>query len=731
MGLGSPPRLFQFGAFELDTREGELRKHGVRLHVQEQPLKILIVLLERPGEIVSREDLVRTVWPEGVFVDFERGLNAAVNRLRQVLGDSASQPRYIETVARKGYRFLALVNLSETSPSPAALSGAEETARARRIPRWLWACSGAALILLGAVSAVWLAPKEKRGMLVQLTRGPGLSMDPAVSPDGKLMAFVSDRDSAHLHLWVQQLGGTGSAVELTHDDSDVREPSFSPDGNTIVFHCDKDGGGVYTIPVIGGEVTRIASGGRTPSYSPDGKWIAYWTGVENSMDNAMGLTYVIPAKGGAPHPVGNDLPSAAYPVWAPDSAHLLVFASDMLKYIGMMDWWVVSLDGSPSKRTNEFANLQRQGFELGGYSMPRVYRWSGGNVIFTASLGDTVNIWRMALSDSGGHADGPARRLSSGTTRETSPSVTARGQLIFASVSHSLYIGGARLAPSGLASGEFEALTDSGWEWGPSISPDGRYMTYTGMSPDRVPVVRAKDLVTNQERTLADSALHPQISPDDSMVAYMTQLPNGSKQVIPMNGGLAHRIADGGGYIYSWSHDKRHLLGIKLPYDGCIYTFDVQSGKDACFLKKTGFELYQAKFSPDDRAVIVEAHQSSPKPVSKLFLAPISRGRPIPESEWIPIGFGNSWDDKPRWAPDGKLVYFMSDRDGYRCIWAQPINAVTGYPESRAFDVRHFHGLRHSPLGVGLWQLEFDVATDKIVVGLSDWTGNIWSRELN
>ena len=107
MGPESRPSLFRFGPFELDTREGELRKHGVRLSLQDQPLKILIALLERPGEIVTREVLVRTVWPEGVFVDFERGLNAAVNRLRQTLSDSAETPRYVETVARRGYRWIA------------------------------------------------------------------------------------------------------------------------------------------------------------------------------------------------------------------------------------------------------------------------------------------------------------------------------------------------------------------------------------------------------------------------------------------------------------------------------------------------------------------------------------------------------------------------------------------------------------------------------------------------
>jgi TolB-like protein/DNA-binding winged helix-turn-helix (wHTH) protein len=101
------PQVFRFGPFELDLRSGELRKRGVRLALQEQPLRILVALLERPGEIVSREDLCRRLWPLGTFVDFEHSLNAAMRRLRVTLGDTAETPRFIETVHRRGYRFLA------------------------------------------------------------------------------------------------------------------------------------------------------------------------------------------------------------------------------------------------------------------------------------------------------------------------------------------------------------------------------------------------------------------------------------------------------------------------------------------------------------------------------------------------------------------------------------------------------------------------------------------------
>ena len=109
--------VVRFGIFEVDRGSGELRKRGVRIRLQEQPLKTLMLLLDRPGEIVTREQLRRILWPEGTFVDFEHSLNAAVAKLRQALGDSAENPRFVETIPRRGYRFIALVEELSASAS--------------------------------------------------------------------------------------------------------------------------------------------------------------------------------------------------------------------------------------------------------------------------------------------------------------------------------------------------------------------------------------------------------------------------------------------------------------------------------------------------------------------------------------------------------------------------------------------------------------------------------------
>ncbi len=118
-------RVFRFGLFELNEGAGELRKHGVRVKLHSQPFQVLVMLLEKPSEVVGRKEIRQRLWGDDIFVDFDHGLNTAVNKLREALNDSASQPRYIETVPGTGYRFIAPVSVVSQSIDPSAPEGAE------------------------------------------------------------------------------------------------------------------------------------------------------------------------------------------------------------------------------------------------------------------------------------------------------------------------------------------------------------------------------------------------------------------------------------------------------------------------------------------------------------------------------------------------------------------------------------------------------------------------------
>src|SRR5580765_4462639 len=116
-------QVMRFGTYEVDLRLGELRKNGIRVKLTGQPFQILVLLLEHPGDLVTREQLQRRLWPSDTFVDFDRGLNAAINRVREALGDSAENPRFVETLPRRGYRFIAHLEGTKTPMAPAEEPG--------------------------------------------------------------------------------------------------------------------------------------------------------------------------------------------------------------------------------------------------------------------------------------------------------------------------------------------------------------------------------------------------------------------------------------------------------------------------------------------------------------------------------------------------------------------------------------------------------------------------------
>jgi DNA-binding winged helix-turn-helix (wHTH) protein len=397
----------RFGIFELDPNTGELCKNGRKLKLQEQPFRILNLLLEQPGQTVTRERLKEVLWPSDTFVDFDHSLNAAIAKLRQALGDSAENPRFIETLSRRGYRFIAPVEVASNGDrnatpvrAPASVVAAAPVQESPVSPPvdtkirigWVLAMVFAAVVMVAAF-AIWFWRKPAPGQteLVQLTNDIGLTMDPAVSPDGKLLAYASDRaDGKNLNIWIQQLSEGGSAVQLTHFDADTTEPSFSPDSNKIVFHSGHNGGGIYVIPTVGGEPVRLASTGRDPRFSPDGQWIAYWRGAYQSSPVTGvggGDIFIVAATGGPERRIGLDLNgySLAMPIWASDSKRVLVSDSSR----DSIDWWMIYLDGKPSRRTDISSTLKQQGFRFAYDRIPHLSEWRPGFVLFSAPYGDT------------------------------------------------------------------------------------------------------------------------------------------------------------------------------------------------------------------------------------------------------------------------------------------------------------------------------------------------------
>jgi len=171
-GETTPLSVLRFGIFELDLDSGELRKAGVRLKLQQQPFLVLTILLERPGEIVTREELCAKIWPADTFVDFDKSLNTAVNKLRDALGDTSSSARFIETIPRRGYRFIAPVtDLSAPKETPGPAHPASPVMRTRIV-------SAGAVIVLVAVSLIWVSLRNPGFGKVSPTRVESIAVLP-------------------------------------------------------------------------------------------------------------------------------------------------------------------------------------------------------------------------------------------------------------------------------------------------------------------------------------------------------------------------------------------------------------------------------------------------------------------------------------------------------------------------------------------------------------------------
>ncbi len=290
---------WSFGIFEVAGDRSELLRGGTPVKLREQSFRILVLLLERAGDIVTREGLREALWPSDTYVDFDHSLNTAVMKLRDALGDSADKPLYIETIPKRGYRFVAPVSVPLTAQNAIASPEGDSPAprgSAGRGRRLAWLVGGTtALLILGFVTT-WLVRRRPPGTpltpaalsasasrthsseLVSL-RSVGV---PKLSPDAKEIAFLWSGERLGGDLYVQLIRsdrGDEKPLRLTHTSRGLLCcASWSPDGRDLAYgYCDDNGGAVFTISALGGAPRRITDVscrygvGGWPVWSPDGK----------------------------------------------------------------------------------------------------------------------------------------------------------------------------------------------------------------------------------------------------------------------------------------------------------------------------------------------------------------------------------------------------------------------------------------------------------------------------
>jgi Tol biopolymer transport system component/DNA-binding winged helix-turn-helix (wHTH) protein len=610
---------YHFSVFEVDPRVGELRRNGVRLRIQDQPLQILLKLLEQPNQIVSREELQAKLWPADTFVDFENGLNMAVKRLREVLADDAERPLFIETVPRRGYRFIAPLEMASSATLPAHSDVSKGHRIAAQSPRAVWITVAVAL-LAGAMGMVtwWLWRNRAEVPLpsievVPLVGLPGFETSPAFSPDGNQVAFAL-RETENSGIYTTVVGGEKS-LRLTGNSHDCC-PRWSPDGRQVAFSRPSDVGvAIYVIPAFGGTEHRLYSGpvgyfprsfdwspdGKVlvfsesqadkthawiallsladsttqpltspsgqdldfgPAFSPDGSRVAFVRGIVAGVVEDL---YVVPAEGGAPKRLTFDNCFILGMTWTPDGRDI-VFSS---MRGGLASLWRISASGG----------TPRPVAGVGTGSWPSISR--KGNQLVYQNEGFKNDIWRVDLKDEK-HRQGPPVQVISGKGGNLRPHFSPDAKRIAFQSDRFGYFEIWACDSGGSNCGQLTSLrgTAGAARW----SPDGHYIAFESRPKEHseIYVVEVPGGVPRLVATLpgADNG-GPNWSRDGQWIYFYSDQGGGRFQLwkVPFKGGAPIGVTRNGGIFAAESADGRFLYYSKLDVPG-VWRMPLHGGKE-------------------------------------------------------------------------------------------------------------------------------------------------------
>jgi Tol biopolymer transport system component/DNA-binding winged helix-turn-helix (wHTH) protein len=651
----------RFGVFEANLHANELRKNGQKVKLQDQPFQLLAMLLERPGEVITREELRSRLWPGDTFVDFDHGLNAAIKRLRDALGDSADNPRFVETLARRGYRFIAPVEgskrngeIGETAPAVTQRLAAPLTHSAH------WRIASAVLLVLFGTCAGWVAARYFNPKMQILERR--LTGNPAddpilsavISPDGKYLAF-SDRSGLYL-----RVVSTGETHSITLPDGFKAEPvSWFPDGSHVLATdwSAIDGNSVWSVSVLGGAPRKLVENAEARAVSPDGSQIAFVRG-----EVCREEIWVMSADGEHSHKVfggpGDMFGSVA---WSHDD-RLVAFVRfnygpGSMK--GQSSVWVVKPAGS-------LQSLLFSDPRLGGS-----LAWTGdGRLIYSLAeprpnQGDS-NLWAVGIDAHNGRTLGDAVRITSGPDKKLLPSLSANGkQLTFLRWRGEPHVYVADLDAGGDHLSLPRALSlDEGRNLPYAWTPDGKSVLFTSdrdgpmhifrQGPDQ----RAPDLLVGGP----DSVQIARLNPDGTEVMYLlapsSSDPAGISRLMRMSlaGGTPQLIL-GEPQITNFQcsrlPSRTCLLSVTLSDGMTFYTFDPVTGKEKLLLRDDGAAApgYNWTLSPDGTILATSEWRHGRIP-SEIHLIPMKGGarRTLSLADWAGIG---SID----WSADGRSIW--------------------------------------------------------------------------
>ena len=593
---------------------------------------------------------------------------------------------------------------------------------------WLWIAGP--LLLAAALAGVRTvslrSPKPVALVWKQITFDTGYTADPAVSRDGKLVVYASDRSGrGDLDIYMQPQAG-GAAKRLTWHEARNCRPDISPDGSLVAFHSYRDGGGIYVMPVTGGDDRRLAEGDY-PRFSPDGTRVAF----DRDLADGTFAIFIAPTAGGPATRITPPLfRRSRGPLWSRDGNYIL-FTGSTHASPREDDWWAVAVSGEGLTRTGVSAQLVRQGFSgLRFFHLPQ--DWIGNEAVFFYSDRGTANLWRIPLSPREWQVTGLASPLTSGAGFERQIRVAAgsakRPIAVASAGSRETHLWEFAIDPDqGIVAGVGRQLTNDTSmlpalaATRPSLSTDGDWLVYASRRTGSKDIW-IQDLRNGKERRLYSGLLDERdavLARDGTAVVFMRPAGNElALLTVTADGNLTRQVCEDCGSPTDWSADRRFVLYTSKAEK--LGLLDLETGARAEL--PSSMPVLSGTFSPDGRTVAIGTRVGE---TERTYLVPFENGSWSPEQHWIQLS------DLPAsaviWSPGGNLVYFLSIEDGYRCLWAQRLDSTTRRLIGRPFVVKHFHSMQQYPQ-MARWVA---VARNRLVVRLTRERSNIWSAELN
>jgi Tol biopolymer transport system component/DNA-binding winged helix-turn-helix (wHTH) protein len=742
---------YHFDDVTIEAERFVIKKSGELRSLTPRAFDVLLYLIEHRGRVVEKQEIFEHIWKETFVTD--NALSRSIKEIRQTLGDDSKQARYIETVHKRGYRFIAAVEVSNghqifdekilkdraeehngngsealapnISTSIATATRSADAAQSKSaLPRpashKFIVLAVAVSVLLAAAILVWkifLNPSTESAKSLKITRittWSGLDVNPTLSPDASAIAYSSDHNGS-FEIYVRPLAPGSREIQVTSDDAQNFDPAWSPDGKLIAYYSMKRGG-IWLVPAFGGVAKQLTNFGSHPVWSPDGRMIAFHSLASPNLGaTPIGAStiWAIPPQGGAPKEItrtGNPTGAHVSPTWSPDGKRIAFISADQTS----PQIWSVSISGDdPKQITQRFTQNK----------VDPVYALDGLSIYFATG----ATLWKQPLSQYSGEPQGtPIKIADMGDAAIRHLTISANGKrLAYSAWTSTSAIYSLALSPqTNEPTAEPLPLTNQrGVDFSnPVFSPDGQKIAFLaeqrGVSADIW--LMGADGSNAKQLTISPATSHPPNRyptwlPTGDRIAFLSRRQEQRKLwTITIDGGREEPLLslsdemevprlspDAKQIAFNFNRDGIVNIGTASVAGGQPkqLTFDKEFAGFACWSPDGQFLAFQAKHGDDTHVSIIP---------SSGGIAPTQ----------LTFDQGQSWPNS--WSPDGERIVFAGSRDGIWNIWwvsrsDKTEKRLTRYTQLNAYVRRP----AWSPLG------------NQIIYELVETTGNIYIVDLN